>query len=133
RDTVEASVLGGLKSRLMDPALFEVFAEEFHRELNRLRNEEQATRALHLDEQSTIERRLRKVVNAITDGAPVRALKEELMRLEARQQELGQQLSRGAEHRPLIHPNVAKIYRRKVAELLGRHSAARGGQQEARL
>jgi hypothetical protein len=30
-------VLDGLKSRLMDPALFQVFADEFVAELNRLR------------------------------------------------------------------------------------------------
>ncbi len=117
RDALEATVINGLKSRLMDPALFEVFAREFIAELNRIRAAGQARRRNLEDEQATIERRLRKLVDAIADGVSARALKDELLRLEARQQELGQILSKPADARPLIHPALAAIYRRKVADL----------------
>jgi hypothetical protein len=69
------------------------------------------------DENASIERRLRKLVEAIADGVSARTLKDELLRLEARQQELGAILAKPAETRPLIHPALARIYRRKVAEL----------------
>src|SRR6516165_3849916 len=117
RDVLEATVLDGLKSRLMDPALFQVFADEFVTELNRLRAAAQAQRRALEDENASIERRLRKLVEAIADGVSARTLKDELLRLEARQQELGSILAKPAETRPLIHPALAAIYRRKVAEL----------------
>ena len=41
------------------------------------------------------------------------------MRLEARQDELKNLLSKPAEAHPLVHPKVAEIYRRKVADLHG--------------
>jgi site-specific DNA recombinase len=37
RDSLEASVLSGLRTHLMEPALFKEFCEEFTREVNRLR------------------------------------------------------------------------------------------------
>ena len=117
RDVLEASVLEGLKTRLMDPDLFRVFADEFYRELNRLRSTEQAKRDALADERAAIERRLRKLVDAIADGVSGRTLKDELNRLECRQQELEELLSMPAEARPLIHPNLAAIYRQKVTDL----------------
>ena len=45
RDVLEAIVLEGLKSRLMDPELFKVFAQEFVAEVNRLRGNESARRS----------------------------------------------------------------------------------------
>ena len=39
RDALEATVMDGLRSRLMDPALFKVFAQEFAAEWNRLQAE----------------------------------------------------------------------------------------------
>jgi hypothetical protein len=41
-DTLEEIILGGLRHRLMAPDLFKAFCEEFHRELNRMRNQETA-------------------------------------------------------------------------------------------
>src|SRR5215469_16087686 len=117
RDVIEATVLDGLKSRLMDPALFEVFAEEFIAELNRLRAAAQAQRRVLEDENASIGRRLRKLVEAIADGVSARTLKDELLRLEMRHDELAAILAKPAEARPLIHPALARIYRRKVAAL----------------
>jgi hypothetical protein len=101
----------------MDPALFQVFAEEFIAELNRLRAAAQAQRRVLEDENASIERRLRKLVEAIADGVSARTLKDELLRLEVRHDELAAILAKPAETRPLIHPALAAIYRRKVAEL----------------
>jgi hypothetical protein len=60
---------------------------------------------------------LRKLVEAIADGVSARTLKDELLRLEVRHDELTAILAKPAETRPLIHPALATIYRRKVAEL----------------
>jgi hypothetical protein len=44
-DQLEAAILAGLKTRLMDPALFEAFAREFLEQVNRQRMAVSAARA----------------------------------------------------------------------------------------
>jgi len=117
RDTLESTILHGLRHHLMDPALFKEFAEEFYREVNRLRSRHSATEDTKRHELTRIEQRIRRIVDAIGDGTPVRALKEELLALEARQETLQAELSDAPEAAPLIHPKLAEIYRRKVAAL----------------
>jgi site-specific DNA recombinase len=122
-DALEAEILDGLRHRLMAPDLFKVFCEEFHRELNRLRIEESASLEAKRVELSRIERRIARLVELITeDDAPVRALKDELRILERRQTELTNELAGASSPAPLIHPNLAEVYRRKVAAL---HEALR--------
>ena len=117
RETIERMVLDGLKHRLMDPHLFKIFVEEFSREFNRLRASE-GNRSEHAKvELVRLERRLRNIVEAISEGVPARTLKEELLRLEARQGELHELLARPEPDRTLIHPGLAEVYRRKVAAL----------------
>ncbi len=48
---------------------------------------------------------------------PARTLKDELLALEARQDELKELLAMAKPPEPLIHPNLAEVYRRKVADL----------------
>ncbi len=117
RDVVEASVLGGLRRHLMDPDLFKEFADEFYREVNRLRMAETARYAAARDELARIDRRLKKIVDAIAEGVPGRTLKDELVALEARQDELRALLAGQGPAQPLLHPNLAEVYRRKVADL----------------
>jgi site-specific DNA recombinase len=118
RDVLEVSVLDGLKSRLMDPALFKIFAEEFVAEVNRLRRDESAVAERLTAEHATVERKLRKIVDAIAEGVPARTLKDELLALEQRQEELQAKLeSATATPQLLLHPNLAELYRRKVADL----------------
>ena len=118
RDVLEASVLNGLKAHLMDPALFQVFADAFTRELNRQRAAESGQRDRIAAELATVERKLRKIVAAISDGVPARTLKEELLAPEARQEELQRRLAETpAAAQPLLHPGLAALYRHKVAAL----------------
>jgi site-specific DNA recombinase len=117
RDAIEKIVLDGLKQRLMDPELFRAFVEEFAREFNRLRAAQGNEVERSKSELAAIERRLRKIVDAITDGVPARTLKEELLTLETRQDELRALLARPEPDRTLVHTSLAEIYRRKVAAL----------------
>jgi DNA invertase Pin-like site-specific DNA recombinase len=115
---LEDAVLAGLKTRLMAPDLFKEFCQEYHREVNRLRSEENATLEGQKVELAHIERRTRKLVALITeDDAPVKVLKQELKALEARQAELERALAVATAPAPLIHPNLAEVYRQKVAAM----------------
>src|SRR5262245_8112661 len=117
RDILEATVLSGLRQNLMDPQLFKEFAEEFYREINRLRMAESAKLDTARVELERVGRWLRKIVDAIADGAAVRTLKDELLTLEARQDELKGMLANAQVPEPLIHPNLAEVYRRRVSDL----------------
>jgi chromosome segregation ATPase len=108
----------GLRSRLIIPDLFKEFCQEFHREINRLRNSEGHAIETQRAELAQVERRIRKLVELITeDDAPVKALKNELKALESRQAELQGELAVKSAPAPLIHPNLAEVYRQRVASL----------------
>lgn len=62
RDVLEKSVLNGLRTQMMDPALFKEFCDEFTREVNRLRMEKGADLTTLKSELPKIERELNKAV-----------------------------------------------------------------------
>ena len=117
RDALEASVLSGLRTHLMEPDLFKEFCDEFTREVNRLRIERGAGLAAMRDELPRIERELARLLAAIKAGGPIEAIVEDMKRLEARKAELKDQLANADEPPPLLHPNMAEIYRQRIAAL----------------
>ena len=62
-------------------------------------------------------RRHSGLIDAIADGLRTTGLKERLEQLEQRKTELTQALAEAPPTPPRIHPNLAELYRRKVAEL----------------
>ncbi|WP_456305926.1 hypothetical protein [Gluconobacter japonicus] len=88
RDALEKSVLNGLRTQMMKPALFKEFCEEFTREVNRLRMEKGADLVALKSELPKIERELDKAVQAILDGFASPALKTRMEELEARKAEI---------------------------------------------
>jgi len=108
-DTLEGMILDGLRNRLMAPEPFKAFCEEFHREMNRLRIDANAAAEVQRSELDRVERRIRRIVALIgEDDAPLRALKQELVSLEAQQLALQQELAARDAPAPLIHPNLAE-------------------------
>ena len=57
------------------------------------------------------------MIAVIEDGGYVRGMVDRLRELEARQDKLTERLSAAPADLPDIHPNIADIYRRKVASL----------------
>ena len=117
RDVLEASVLDGLRSHLMEPALFKAFCDEFTREVNRLRIERDAAVINRRKELDRIERELDKAIQAILDGVPGAKLKDKIGGLEARKSELLELVSESKEPVPLLHPNMAAMYRQRISAL----------------
>ena len=117
RDVLEGTILTGLKTRLMASELFQVFVEEFTRELNRLNSERFADSDRLKHELGRISRQIDRFVNAIAEGADAKALNAKLKELEARKEELESSLAEAADPEPLIHPNLAALYQQKVEEL----------------
>ncbi|WP_336718083.1 recombinase family protein [Asaia bogorensis] len=117
RDVLEKSVLNGLRTHLMDPALFKEFCDEFTREVNRVRMERGADLASMRAELPRVDRELDKAIQAILDGVPGVKLKDKIGRLEARKEELTALLADAPQPPPLLHPNMAVIYRERIEAL----------------
>lgn len=110
-------MLNGLRTQMMDPALFKEFCDEFTREINRFRMEKGADLVALKSELPKIERELDKAIQAILDGVPGSRLKDRIGQLETRKAEIEIQLADAPAPPPLLHPNMAELYRQKIASL----------------
>ena len=76
----------------MRPELVTAFIDEFHREINRQRAEQDHGRERAVRDLEKIKRDIRKLIDAIKSGVPGAAVKDEMTALEARRVELLAQL-----------------------------------------
>ena len=118
RPFVEACVLNGLRHHLMDPARTEVFCQEYTRHLNEARMQRSAATQGYRSELDRVNRDLDRLVQAILDGVPGSRVKDRMAGLEARKAELEAVLAEAVEEPVLLHPNMAEVYRAKVARLV---------------
>ncbi len=116
-ETLDDIVLAGLKHRLMDPAIFKEFAAAFVAEHNSI----VAQQNVHFDaakqELAAIKSKLAYLVDELADGRGSRSLKDKLVALEAREDDLNALLANQPAREPALHPNLAEVYREKVAAL----------------
>ena len=116
-ETLDDIVLAGLKHRLMDPAIFKEFAAAFVAEHNSI----VAQQNVHFDaakqELAAIKSKLAYLVDELADGRGSRSLKDKLVALEAREDDLNALLANQPAREPTLHPNLAEVYREKVAAL----------------
>lgn len=118
RDEVEARVLKALQGKLLNQELFAEFCEEFTREMNRLRMERRASLSSAKREVERISTRIKKLLNLMLDDEiAVDEGKTEIKALDARRKELQAQLETADEAPPLLHPEMAEVYRQKVTTL----------------
>lgn len=108
RDALETTVMNGLRNRLMDPALFKVFAREFAAEWNRLQEEAGTHLSRARSERERVCRQIDRLVDALADGEPAERLKGKLKELERRRLELEHELVTADAPAPRLHPNVAE-------------------------
>jgi site-specific DNA recombinase len=64
-----------------------------------------------------VNRDLDRLVQAILDGVPGSRVKDRMAELEARKAELETVLAAAVEEPVLLHPNMAEVYRAKIARL----------------
>jgi site-specific DNA recombinase len=130
RDALEASVLSGMRTHLMEPGLFKEFCDEFTREVNRLRTERRTDQDGWRSELARIEKQIRGIIAAIKDGMYQSSMKVEMEALEGRKTELTGFLADVEEPPPLLHPNVSEIYRQRISALY-ENLQSEGGKTEA--
>src|SRR5436309_1721718 len=133
RDEVEARVLRALQEKLLRQDLFEEFCDEFTREMNRLRMEHRAGLSAAERQIERIEARRKKLVESIMEGVPASEVKDELNANAARREELKAKLAAADAPPPLLHPEMAGLYRQKVTALAEalEHSETRTEASEA--
>jgi site-specific DNA recombinase len=117
RDEVEARVLKALQEKLLRQDLFDEFCGEFTREMNRLRMQHRASLSAAEREIERIEARRKKLIEMVMEGVAPSVVKDELNANAIRREQLETQLAATEELPPLLHPEMARIYRMKVTEL----------------
>jgi site-specific DNA recombinase len=117
RDRVEALVLDGLRNQLMQPDCVKEFVAEYHRELNCLAAGQNAQKAQVEAELARTKRGLRQLIEAIKAGVPGASVKDEIGELEEKRVALEAKLSAAPAPKLRLHPNLAELYRCKVAAL----------------
>jgi site-specific DNA recombinase len=101
----------------MRPDLVAAFVDEFHREIDWQRAEQDATRHRTARDLEKTEREIGRLIEAIKAGVPGAAVKDEMTVLEGRRVELLARLEAAPPSMPRLHPNLAELYRQKVTNL----------------
>ena len=96
--------------------------------MNGARNAQSAALEGARKDLTRIERQIGSLIDAIKDGLYQPSMKNELDNLETRKAQLIDQQVRAQVPPPLMHPNMAELYREKVAEL---HEALNNDNQRA--
>lgn len=127
RPELEARVLTAMRERLMNPAAYAEFREGFNEEMAQLRRLHVEHRSSHQQELQRVDRRIREIVAAVSDGFRSDALREELSTLESRKAVLVAEVQPPASV-TLPSANLAQVFRATVAALTERLSEGAAGE-----
>ncbi|MDF2811492.1 MAG: Resolvase domain protein [Microvirga sp.] len=117
RAKLEERVVNGLKHRLMTPEKAAEAMRAFAEETNRLNRERRTSGETDRRDLEKTEAAIREIVGVIEQGGFHRALLDRLTVLETKQAALQESLAKAPADVPDLHPNIAELYRRKVARL----------------
>jgi site-specific DNA recombinase len=117
RDTLEQTVLDGLREHMMAPELFAAFCDEYTRHMNLLRMEASASLDGARSELKKIAKDIDRLIDAICSGVAGTQVKDRMAALENRKTELERKLNETDEPQALLHPNMALHYRLEVSRL----------------
>ena len=117
QDEIEKVIIEALQSKLMDERLVGVFCEEYTRHMSDLKKSGRATRAGYEAEIAKLERSRKRFMDAIEEGAPSKPFIAELNRIAERTEQLQDLLARCEEDKVLIHPSMARHYKKQVLRL----------------
>jgi hypothetical protein len=101
----------------MHPKLVTAFVDEFRRQINRQRVEQDGCRDRTARDLEKTEREIGRLIEAIKAGVSGASVKDEMTVLEAKRVELLARLEAAPPSMPRLHPNLAELYRQKVTNL----------------
>jgi site-specific DNA recombinase len=117
RGVLYGLILEALEENLMHPDLVAEFIKEFHAEVNRQRHDAELSLVLKRRELDDVRRKLDGVIEAIADGLRAPGLQSKLDELGERKTALEADIAGAPAAAPRLHPNLAEMYRQKVANL----------------
>jgi site-specific DNA recombinase len=117
RSELNALVIDALRTNLMHPDDVREFVGAFTVEWNRLVAETSADRAHDQSKLTTVQRKIDRIVSAIVDGYRIPEMKDQLDLLNGQKNMLQTRLKAPQTAPPSLHPNLAEVYRSKVAGL----------------
>jgi site-specific DNA recombinase len=117
RPDLEHLILDALKHRLMQPEAVRTFTAELHAEINRSHRDGEVERARLQREHDRVKAKLEGLYDAIAEGLRTEGLLQRIKGMEAEKDRLAAALDRPAPSPVRLHPNLAEIYRTKVADL----------------
>ena len=116
RQDVEARVLRAMRELFFEPGAFAAFCEDFTAEMTRQRREHLAQLAGARRELAAVERRLKKIIQALSDGVSGRRHgRRNWSTLDARKAALTIALAEPP--LPALHPQMAEVFRQKATTL----------------
>jgi len=117
RSHLQAHVLDVLGRQLMAPDLVAEFVTAFSAEWNRLIVKHAADDNAQRRELQLVDRKIANLIDALSEGIRSSDLQARLAGLESRRATLRAELTHPAAPLPAMHPNLAAVYRDKVARL----------------
>ncbi len=118
RRELEERILSALREQLLTPELVAEFARAYQEERNRNAAEAERRQTDAPVALAAIQRKIGGIMAAIEGGLYQPSIKQRLTELEHERQSLETRLSEHAECPAiLVHPNLAEVYRRRVANL----------------
>ena len=117
RPVIEERALSGLTERLVSPEAVAGAARAYHEELNRRKQDRRAQTSADRQALAKIERAIASIIAAIEDGMYQPVMKVRLADLETQKAEIEARLTSNDPPLPDVNPNIADIYRRKIARL----------------
>ena len=118
RGVIEQRALSGLTENLVSAQAVAEAVRGYHEELNRQKQDRRAQTAADRQALPKVERAIAGIIAAIEDGMYQPAMKARMAELERQKVEMSARLAADTPQLPDVNPNIAEIYRRKVANLI---------------
>nr|WP_142084166.1 recombinase family protein [Roseinatronobacter monicus] len=118
RKDVERRILAGIRHKLMHPDMVRAFIAEYQRALRETDTRDALARKNHMRRLDAVGKEINNMMDAIAKGMFQESMKARMDALEAERKELETRISALPEPTPVtLHPGLADIYARKVADL----------------
>lgn len=116
-EALERRILGGLKERLLAPDLVAEAVRAIEAERARLRRRHAGDAATAERRAGELDRAIARLVAAIAEGTDTPGMRRALVAAEAERGALERRRAGRAAAPIVLHPNLAELYRRRVADL----------------
>ncbi len=133
REKIEQRVLSGLKDKLISADSVAEAVRAYTQERNRLNHDRRAQHEADRRALDKIDRAIAGIIAAIEDGMYQPAMKARMDELERQKTEITERMAQAPSDLPDVHPNVANIYRTKVATFTEALDDPDGGREAAEV